>query len=86
MKELEESYEQFEWLKEILAQLVVHPIVVLGYTLTNGLVRYKGQLVVGNDISLKDKILKALHCSPVGGHSRICATYQKVKQLFFWMR
>ena len=84
MKELEDSYEKVEWLKEILAQLIVNPTAVPNYTLANGLVRYKGRLVVGDDTILKEKILKALHCSPIGGHSGICATYQKVKQLFFW--
>ena len=85
MKELEESYEKAGWLREILAQLVVNPTVVLDYTLTNGLVRYKGRLVVGDDPTLKEKILKALHCSPAGGHSGIRVTYQKVNQLFFFL-
>ena len=39
MKELEESYEKIELLKEILAQLVVNPIAVPNYTLVNGLMR-----------------------------------------------
>ena len=49
MKELEASYGQSEWLKDILARLMVQPTAVAGYTLSNGLVRYKGRLVVGND-------------------------------------
>ena len=67
-----------------MAQLVVQPTTMADYTLSNGLIRYKGRLVVGDDSALKDKILRALHCSPLGGHLRIRATYQKVKQLFFW--
>ena len=76
MIELAKSYEKTEWLKEIIAQLVVNPT---NYILVNGLIRYKGRLVVGDDTTLKDKILKALHCSLIGGYSGIRATYQKVK-------
>ena len=71
MTKLEASYGQFEWLQGIMAQLAVQPIAIADYTLSNGLVRYKGRLVVGDDSALKDKILWALHCSPLGGHSGI---------------
>ena len=37
-------------------------------------------------LSLKRKILQALHESPLGGHSGIQNTYLRVKQLFHWPR
>lgn len=83
MGELEASYDQSEWLQGILTQLAIQPTAIAYYTLSNGLIRYKGRLVVGDDSALKERIVGALHASPVGGHSGIKATYQKVKQLFF---
>ena len=39
MTELADSYGKTEWLKEILAQLVVNPTAIPKYTLANGLMR-----------------------------------------------
>ena len=65
--------------------MLVQPGNPLGYTLARGLVRYKGRLVVRDDQSLKERIFKALHCSPLGGHFGVWVTYEKVKQLFFYL-
>jgi len=54
-----------------------------GYSMVNGLLRYKGRIVIGPNEELKKKILQSLHDSPLGGHSVIQNTYLKVKQLFF---
>jgi len=59
-------------MKKILEQLVLDPNSKPGYTLQNsGVLRYKGRIVVGDCPQLKDKILHALHESPLGGHSWI---------------
>ena len=60
------------------------PTIRPGYTLTNGLIKYQGKLVIGDDDGLKRKVVEALHVSPIGGHSSIVNTYHKVKQLFHW--
>jgi len=83
VKELVQSYDQTDWLRDLLPQLVTQPSGNQGYSLSNGLIRFQGRLVVGDDRELKERILQSLHCSPVGGHSRIKATHHKVKQLFF---
>lgn len=40
--------------------------------------------MIGQDKSLQQKLFKALHQSTIGGHSRIKATYQRMKKLFYW--
>jgi hypothetical protein len=39
---------------------------------------------VGNNKTAQNHILIALHDSGLGGHSRVSATYARVKQLFAW--
>lgn len=50
----------------------------------NGLIKYKGRLHVGANLALQTKIIDALHNSPVGGHSGIQATYQRIRKLYHW--
>ncbi|KAJ0547862.1 putative nucleotidyltransferase, Ribonuclease H [Helianthus annuus] len=42
------------------------------------------RMVVGNDGGLREEMVKMCHESPVGGHSGVRATVQRVKGLFFW--
>jgi len=83
-QEISLSYETDGTTKELLQWLVVNPIAKPGYTLTNGIIRYQGRLVLGNDERLRQKMIEALHNSPLGGHSGIINTYHKVRQLFQW--
>lgn len=48
------------------------------------LIRYDGKLWLGHSVPLQHKIFTALHDSALGGHSGGPATYQRIKQLFFW--
>lgn len=48
------------------------------------LLKRKGKLVVGNDAQLKHDIIAACHESPMGGHSGIHATHQRLKSMFYW--
>lgn len=48
IKEVVSSYVNTAWLQELLPQLVIHPHNQKGYTVANGVVRYKGKIVIGN--------------------------------------
>jgi len=39
---------------------------------------------VGNNTIAQQHILPALHAGAVGGHSRVQATYERIKALFAW--
>jgi hypothetical protein len=52
--------------------------------LKQGLLRYKNRIWIGKDPVVHNHIIAALHCSALGGHSGLPATYQRVKQMFAW--
>jgi len=54
------------------------------YSLHSGIMRFKGKLWVGKSAELRNKLLSALHNSSIGGHSGVRATYNRVKNIFFW--
>jgi hypothetical protein len=56
------------------------------YSLSNGLIKYKGRIWVGADPHMQAKILNSLHASPIRGHSSYEVTYKKVKNLFAWQK
>lgn len=83
--DIEHSYENDPACKKILEELLVLP----GHELNNnslqgGIIRHKGGIYVGNDKALKQRLLTALHSSALGGHSGMKATYQRVKNIFYW--
>lgn len=85
MTEIQQSYLQDESATKLLTALSTstpngH------YSLTKGLIHYKGRIWVGDSQYLKEKILLALHASAVGGHSGFEATYMRVKKLFAWTK
>ena len=68
---------------KILEQLALDPASCPPFSLHQGLIRFKNKLWLGSNRSLQVTVISALHDSPVGGHSRAPATYQKIKQLFY---
>ena len=58
--------------------------VVKGYTLQDGVIRFKGRVWVGSKVLAQQHILEAVHDSGISGHSGINATYSRIKTLFAW--
>lgn len=79
-----EGYLQDPETKTLLTQLSLQSPNETGYSLHDGIIKYKDRIWLGNHQQAKQAILLALHASGVGGHSGITATYQKVKALFAW--
>lgn len=46
----------------------------------------KGRIVVGPDLNLQTKLIMMWHNDPMGGHSGVEVTYQKLKQTFYWKK
>jgi transposase InsO family protein len=53
-------------------------------TFSNGILRYKGKIYIGNTGDLKHQLLHSFHNSALGGHSGERATYQRIKLNFYW--
>ncbi|GKB86106.1 ty3-gypsy retrotransposon protein [Tanacetum coccineum] len=54
------------------------------YTVKDGLLLFKGKLLIGRDPHLIQEILREFHCSPVGGHFGVRKTMTRVNQTFTW--
>ena len=83
-QEVTNSYETDIEAQTLLAQLAITSPDERGYTLNQGLIRYKGRLWIGANSALQTKLISALHYSPIGGHSGATTTYHRVKKLFMW--
>lgn len=78
------SYENDERAQHILQQLAVDSSAVSGFTLHQGILRYKNRIWVGADPALKQQIIVVFHDSPQGGNSGFPVTYRRMISLFSW--
>ena len=62
--------------------MAVHSPNEQGYSLDNGLIRFKDKLWVAQNSALQTKIIHAFHASAIGGHSGMHATCQRIHRLF----
>uniref|UniRef100_A0A8R7P4B6 Reverse transcriptase domain-containing protein n=1 Tax=Triticum urartu TaxID=4572 RepID=A0A8R7P4B6_TRIUA len=54
------------------------------FQVTNGLIRYKGRVWLGQNKEAQNKVLHELHSGALGGHSGVQATYNRIIRLFAW--
>lgn len=86
LMDVQNSYAQDAEAQSMLAKLSLDPAAIPNFVLKSGLLRYKGCIWLGADEVLQHRIVSALHCSAVGGHSGVPATYSRVKALFAWSK
>lgn len=67
-----------------LAELSLSSSNDKGFSLHDGIIRFKDRIWVGNNALAQRHIIQALHSSGLGGHSGVTATYHRVKSLFAW--
>lgn len=84
LQEILNSYQVDSHAQNLLSQLVIHSPDSEGFSLTDGLIRQHGRIWVGSNVGLQTKIIHTLHSTPIGGHSGIQQTYQRIKKLFIW--
>ena len=85
LQELQNSYDQSPHAKQLLVELAIQPSQG-HFALDQGIIRYKGKIWLGHDDQLQQNVMKALHSSPIGGHSVSLVTYYRIKKLFSWPR
>ncbi|XP_071929042.1 uncharacterized protein [Coffea arabica] len=83
-KEVMESYQGDEEVQEMIKGLVLTPGSLQDYSYQDGIVRYKGRVVVGKEGGIRRKIIIAIHDSQLGGHSGVQVNYLRAKRLFHW--
>lgn len=70
-----QSYEGDAFITKILAAKAVDSSAYGDFSITEGILRYRGKVVVGSNQQLGDSILHEIHASAFGGHSGIQGTY-----------
>jgi hypothetical protein len=84
VQEVMNSYVTDGFAQQLLSQLVVHSSNKHGFSLHQGIIRHGSQIWVGENSTLRTKLIEAFHSTAVGGHSGVHATYQRIKKLFQW--
>lgn len=69
----------------MLTELAIAPVQDQ-FSLSQGIIRFKGKIWMGHSTKLQQQIIHALHASPIGGHSGALVTYIRIKQSFAWPR
>jgi hypothetical protein len=80
--EIQSGYQSDEHALSLITKPSVDSKSVPGYSLVNGLLKYKNRIWVGNNVKLQLQLLHTCHASAIGGHSRIPVTYLRLKQMF----
>jgi len=78
------SYARDPVATELITKLSLKANAVPNFTLSGGVIRYKGWVWLGHDKDLHAQVIAAMHSSALGGHSGTPVTYSRLKQYFSW--
>lgn len=84
-KEIIAEVQQDEKLKLIIADLEAGKDTRPGFSYTNGVLLFKGKLVVSASSSWIPKLISEYHSTPQGGHSGFYRTYRRLAGNLFWL-
>jgi hypothetical protein len=62
-----ESYEYDAYTKDIIAKAIVQATTISDFSWSNGLLRYKSRIWMGDDSNLKLSLIETFHSSAMGG-------------------
>ncbi|KAL3512339.1 hypothetical protein ACH5RR_025056 [Cinchona calisaya] len=83
LQEIVESYVEDEECQTLMAALALDPQNQPDYSHVGRVLKYKENIVVGKGARAKNKVVKNLHDSTIGGHSGQNNCWQKVKSIFY---
>jgi len=78
------SYKDDATLQDIIQGKMIDATQAPNFTYTNGVVKYKGRIVIGVAGPLREELVKTIHDSYIGGHAGIQNTYRLLKAHFYW--
>jgi hypothetical protein len=70
--------------QDLLVRLAIKSPDEHGFSLQQGVIKYKEKVWIARNSALQTRIIAALHSSVIGGHSGTQTTYYRVKKLFHW--
>jgi hypothetical protein len=84
LQEVLNSYITDPDAQDLLVRLAIRSPHEQGFSLQQGVIKYKEKVWIARNSALQTRIIAALHSSVIGGHSGTQATYYRVKKLFHW--
>ena len=84
IKVIREEVNKDDYLQDIINR-IQREEKVKNYTLQQGILRYKGRLVIAKNSSLIPIIMHTYHDSVLGGHSGFLRTYKRLTGELFWV-
>lgn len=84
MQQLLDEVKSNDKMQELITQCKDHPQLKPHYTTKEGLLYWKGRLVIPDASNLIQMILKENHSSPIGGHSGNSRTMARIAYQYFW--
>ena len=79
-----ESYNGDPKVKDLLQALAIDDQAIPDHTYQQGIIKYKGRILIGATGTLRQQLISCMHESWIGGHSGNLGTYQRLKGYFFW--
>ncbi|KAL0332800.1 UNVERIFIED_CONTAM: Retrovirus-related Pol polyprotein from transposon [Sesamum calycinum] len=84
LQDVQDSYEGNTLFQTIVQAKTLYNLAFPDYSYEASILRRKRRMCVGSHGGIREKIIKSMHDSALGGHSGINGTYQRVKPLFYW--
>jgi heat shock protein HspQ len=84
IQEVLNSYTTDPRAQQLLSELALSSPNSAGYSLDNGLIRYKSHIWIGQNSALQTRLINVFHSSAISGHSGTKVTYQRLKNHFVW--
>lgn len=84
LAEVADGYIHDPFSARLLQELAAAPQSRQPYTLQDGIIHYKGRIWIGDNKTVQERVMTALHSSAIGGHSGFPVTQARIKKLFAW--
>ncbi|MCI10393.1 RNA-directed DNA polymerase (Reverse transcriptase), partial [Trifolium medium] len=84
-KQLLQEVSQDTTIQKIMTELKENPDAKPGYYVQQGVLFYKGRLVIASNSPSIPVLLKEFHSTPMGGHSGFLRTYRRLADNIYWV-
>jgi hypothetical protein len=84
VQEVLNSYAADPKAQQLLTELAIVNPNAKGFNLHQGLIRKHNLIWIAQNSALQTKLIAAFHASAIAGHSRVTATYHRLKRHFHW--
>lgn len=84
MTEIRDSYDNDIVAQRLIQELLVKSSVDGKFSFKSGLLYYKDKIYIGGNLPLQERLIKACHDAPWGGHSGVKRTYSRLQLHFYW--